>query len=1475
MPDLRVKIMVYQQDGTVISQYLLGEGEHTIGRDPSSAIYCESAYISNDHAKLHLSDEGIFIEDLKSTSGTFLDQVSVRGKVRLTPGQRLQVGDLHIDLQLEGVGDLSPGVKIGSGRYELVKELGRGAMGQVWLAQDTQLEEYVAIKVLPSDVANDAVCLLDLKREVQKSRKLSHDNIIRIHDLIQLPGENPFVSLEYVEGTDLHAIQMNQADRIFGWEDLKPYVLQLCDALHYAHERKIVHRDLKPSNVMVTNDGVLKLADFGIAASIADATGRSSMANVISGTPQFMSPQQMLGESPKASDDVYALGATMYCLLTGRPPFHTGDVAQQVQHITPAPLEQRLKEFGLENEVPDYVNDLVMSCLAKDPTARPATVSAIGEWLRSGGKSDRPAERKKTETGIERMVAEKPAEAAEAEPAADEQSTQEQQTQARPQDAEEKKSPVLAIAAAFIVVAGLSWFFMGGADKDNENANLQPAGEGTGSTDGNQQSSATDSLKEGLVAYYPFNGNAKDESGNGNDGEVKGATLATDRHGKKVSAYSFDGTDDYIGVNDAGSLRPDYITVSVWFKSPFSSILINKSELTRGKRHPRYAQLTFGEQFCVKRESQGQSTLGWQYSGAAPASSIDVWEHRVGLWDGQKVKLYVNGELAASKDGLAGPMDNISGGNLNFGVGWDLEGDYFQGQMDDIRIYNRALSAEEVSALYDLEKPKTDLKRGLVAYYPFNGNAKDESGNGLDGTVQEGQLYPDKNGKADSSYEFKGKGRIALPESQKFELQKLTLSAWVNVDAAKLAGNGYRFLIDKRNKGGSVQHYALMYTPSEAFAIYGHNPTTRANTYHSTSYGDSRPKGNQWAMVTGTYDGLNRKLYVDGKLVDHKTGKVSVLNQRPFDLAIGCSIEDGQTAHWRIDDVRIYDRALSAEEITALYDLEKPKTDLKKGLVAYYPFNGNAKDESGNGHDGTVNGATLTADRHDKANNAYDFDGKSWIDLQQSEKLKFGAEDFTYSAWIKTEKVKSNNKYGWYAIAEDRNTGRGGRRLGIIGADGETVCFRVSAPDASPPGGSTASVAVPNTLTDSQWHHIVGIRRGYNFLLGIDGKVVASVEDRKVTSSDAPARVRIGARDAFDEFIGAFYGKIDDVRIYNRALSAEEVSALYDLEKPSSETADLSNPPVPGAVKWNGHWYAYFTDQISWMDAKEKCEEYGGHLIIIDSDEENEFARKLANEKGRGQSKIWLGASDHPKKDRVFIWVSPNGKKLSDTFNKWSDDAFLHGKFQPNSSVEMTVIGPDPNRVKKWDFVTAKGVKSPFICEWEDARHTGRATANSPEAIAAVEAAIRKAANKPTGELTEADFKKVKALDLRDLGLTKIPRILKELQQLERLSFHANKLRNIDELPELKNLKHLNLGENQLTDISPLTDLTSLEDLQLPHNQITDLQPLLNLVNLKAVTLTDNPNLKLTQIINFNTTLNLKQKKLRLPLCIVSTDAKK
>jgi hypothetical protein len=206
MPEQRVNILIYRPDGTLIAQYLLGDGEHLIGRDINCAVYLDSEHISSNHAKLHLSAEGIYIEDLNSTSGTYLDGVTVRGKLRIKPGQVLQVGDLTVDLQPESVDNVGPGSRLGDGRYTLIRLLGRGGMGEVWLAKDEQLDEEVALKKLPPEVAADAMALADMRREVQKSRGLSHPNIIRIHDLFQQPGEDPLISLEYVDGRDLTAI---------------------------------------------------------------------------------------------------------------------------------------------------------------------------------------------------------------------------------------------------------------------------------------------------------------------------------------------------------------------------------------------------------------------------------------------------------------------------------------------------------------------------------------------------------------------------------------------------------------------------------------------------------------------------------------------------------------------------------------------------------------------------------------------------------------------------------------------------------------------------------------------------------------------------------------------------------------------------------------------------------------------------------------------------------------------------------------------------------------------------------------------------------------------------------------------------------------------------------------------------------------------------------------------------------------------
>ncbi len=378
-----IKILVAGSDGVVISEYLLGDGEHIVGSATGSAIPLESA--APEHAQLSVRGDEMFIENLAGaeSGGTFLDGVSVLGRLRMYSGQTIQVSDRWLALQMQT--QVQPGKNdLLAGRYRLIRQLGRGGRGEVWLACDEQLRTEIAIKRLPAELLGDATALSSLMREVQKSRHLNHENIIRIHDLIQPEEEPPFVTLEYIDGQDLAALRLQQPNLLFKWEDLRPLMTQLCDALEYAHQNKIVHRDLKPANMMIDQQGKLKLADFGIAATLAESLSRSSMQGNVSGTSVYMSPQQTKGEIPRASDDVYALGSTFYELLTSRTPFFSGDIAYQVINETPKPLAERLKQLGLENLVPDAVCAMIMACLAKDPEKRPPSAASVEEWISEG-----------------------------------------------------------------------------------------------------------------------------------------------------------------------------------------------------------------------------------------------------------------------------------------------------------------------------------------------------------------------------------------------------------------------------------------------------------------------------------------------------------------------------------------------------------------------------------------------------------------------------------------------------------------------------------------------------------------------------------------------------------------------------------------------------------------------------------------------------------------------------------------------------------------------------------------------------------------------------------------------------------------------------------------------------------------------------------------------------------------------------------
>ncbi|HEY5078715.1 MAG TPA: serine/threonine-protein kinase, partial [Opitutaceae bacterium] len=179
------------------------------------------------------------------------------------------------------------------GRYELVGELGKGGMGVVWLARDQELNTKVALKFLREEMTSEADALRELKGEVIINRDLSHSNIIKTFDFVT-NGRAAAISMEYVSGTNLHKLKAQRPGKFFDVEDIKAWVMMLCNAMHYAHQQKVVHRDIKPANLMINERGELKVGDFGIGRTVADTVNRVTK-NSGGGTPPFMSPQQTMG----------------------------------------------------------------------------------------------------------------------------------------------------------------------------------------------------------------------------------------------------------------------------------------------------------------------------------------------------------------------------------------------------------------------------------------------------------------------------------------------------------------------------------------------------------------------------------------------------------------------------------------------------------------------------------------------------------------------------------------------------------------------------------------------------------------------------------------------------------------------------------------------------------------------------------------------------------------------------------------------------------------------------------------------------------------------------------------------------------------------------------------------------------------------------------------------------------------------------
>ncbi|MCX7835590.1 MAG: serine/threonine-protein kinase, partial [bacterium] len=249
-------------------------------------------------------------------------------------------------------------------RYEILKKLGEGGMGVVYLARDIQLGNIVALKVLQSNLTSNVQVLERFRQEAQVLEKLRHPNIVQLYRTAQV-GDQLALVMEYIEGRTLDTMIGQEVGPI-PYERALPIFYQILDAVHYAHQQGVIHRDLKPSNIMVTPKDEVKMMDFGIAKLSGSHVHTKTGTKL--GTLFYMSPEQVLGKAVDVRSDIYSLGMTLYEMLSGKMPLNDGSSEFLVmEKIVKASLPDPRVYYP---HIPDGIVNLLYRAIAKEPQER-------------------------------------------------------------------------------------------------------------------------------------------------------------------------------------------------------------------------------------------------------------------------------------------------------------------------------------------------------------------------------------------------------------------------------------------------------------------------------------------------------------------------------------------------------------------------------------------------------------------------------------------------------------------------------------------------------------------------------------------------------------------------------------------------------------------------------------------------------------------------------------------------------------------------------------------------------------------------------------------------------------------------------------------------------------------------------------------------------------------------------------------------
>ncbi|MEO8354221.1 MAG: serine/threonine-protein kinase, partial [Chthoniobacteraceae bacterium] len=268
-------------------------------------------------------------------------------------------------------------------RHFVLKQFfGTGPLGSAWLAHHEGMGRDLSLRFLPALWLRDEKILSALRQGVVQLLEFTHANLVRVFDFVRDEYTAAIVT-EFVDGETLQMVKARQPARCFDVDGIRPWMAQLCEVLDYTHRyHEAVHGDLTPASLLINTRGDLKVADFGLVRSLFDLESIDGDYPTVAGTLAYISPERASGEPCRVSDDIYALGATLYDLITSKPPFFRGNIVLQLTRAVPPTLARRREEFGISGApIPQEWEEVVAACLEKRPGDRPRSIEEIGVRL--------------------------------------------------------------------------------------------------------------------------------------------------------------------------------------------------------------------------------------------------------------------------------------------------------------------------------------------------------------------------------------------------------------------------------------------------------------------------------------------------------------------------------------------------------------------------------------------------------------------------------------------------------------------------------------------------------------------------------------------------------------------------------------------------------------------------------------------------------------------------------------------------------------------------------------------------------------------------------------------------------------------------------------------------------------------------------------------------------------------------------------